>query len=100
MSEQSMVKLVAIALKAKLAADDSDVYFRDDGDTCLVDGHVDLKALARAAIEAMRDISDDVADAMNDTPIDGPDYGSFWPSIEDCKSLFAAGIDAALNEKA
>lgn len=51
-----MSLLVKVADKMKAVLSDNDeVYFRDDGERCVVDGRVDMKMLARAAVEAMRD---------------------------------------------
>jgi len=95
--EQSMVERVARAMKAKLSADESDVYFRDDGGTCLVDGHVDMDALARAAIEAMKDPPFDILGAVFEAMFEDKWNGSQAPMIG---AGWDAGIDAALTEHA
>ena len=48
----TMIERVAAAMKECLASGD-EVYFRDDGDTCMVDGHVNMTTLARAALDAL-----------------------------------------------
>ncbi len=53
---------------------------------------------ARAAIEAMREPTEVMLGAMNETTIEAWDGYAFWPAKDDCKSLFNAAIDAALSE--
>lgn len=53
MATKAQIEHVAKAIKEALAKQEDTIYFRDDGDTCTIDGHVDVYALARAAIEAI-----------------------------------------------
>lgn len=48
----ALIDRIAQAMKEKLATDD-EIYFRDDGRTCTIDGHVDMVALATAALDAV-----------------------------------------------
>jgi len=45
----------------------------------------------------MREPTENVVDAMNDVWIDGPGYVSMNASLHDCRVLFNAAIDAALQ---
>jgi hypothetical protein len=56
---------------------------------------IDYQYAARAAIEAMREPTEGMVSAMNETTIEGWDGDSFWPSKEDCTALFKVAIDAA-----
>lgn len=57
-------------------------------------------AAARAAIEAMHNPPDEVAQAMNEVAIDGPGYVDFYPSLNDCGRLFNAAINEILHGSA
>lgn len=57
-----MTERVVQAIKDRLV-DDDEVYFRDDGGTVLIDGHVNLTALARTMIRAMREPTEVMLDA-------------------------------------
>lgn len=83
----SMIERVAQAIATAYSGDPSCDW------TCFTDE-------ARAAIEAMREPTDEIADAMNDVAIDGPGYVSMNASLADCRSLFIAGIAAALKGEA
>jgi len=58
----------------------------------------DVRREARAAIAAMREPTEVMLGAMNETTIEAWDGDAFWPAKDDCKSLFNAAIDAALSE--
>jgi hypothetical protein len=89
-----MVERVARAIKERLA-EIEDVYFRDDGSDCTIDGHVDIEDLARAAIEAMREPTQEILDAPAVPNALGDDENY---SDIDVREAYQAMIDAALKD--
>jgi hypothetical protein len=57
MDTKAQIEHVAKAIKEVIKKDDWAVYFRDDGDTCCIDGHVDITEVAREAIKATLEIA-------------------------------------------
>lgn len=46
-------------------------------------------------VSVPREPTPEMVDAMNDVAIDGPGYVSFYPSLQDCKRLYATALSAA-----
>ncbi|RVD36868.1 hypothetical protein EN742_21550 [Mesorhizobium sp. M4A.F.Ca.ET.020.02.1.1] len=89
-----MVDKVASAAIEAIKAGDS-VYVRDDGNTFLIDGDVDMKAVARAAIQAMREPTQAMLDAVSKAEEDGGYIAAAFEHME-VDDAWPIMIDAAL----
>lgn len=97
----TMIERVARAMFAKLIADD-DAYAlaRGDGpENITLDGSFDLRVLARAAIEAMREPTEAMAGAPYDANVRILTEAGAEPILDDAaREVWQAMIDAALQE--
>jgi hypothetical protein len=88
--------------RALSASDGANWDAKTDSETangCTPDEQRDYwREKARVAIGAMREPTEVMLGAMNETTIEAWDGDAFWPAKDDCKSLFNAAIDAALSE--
>ena len=91
---EGMVERVAKAMIS--AIDEKEAFVRENDGICdvTVDGHVDFAALARAAIEAMREPTDEMVRAGR--AVDGQ-YNTVRASI-DAAAHYRAMIDKALEK--
>ncbi len=71
-------------------------YVSGQIDSALIDGPVDLRIIARAAIAAIREPSEEMVRSV-DAVKDIGDYDAFLPT--DARDIWQAMIDAALTEK-